>query len=88
MDEIIVVSSVVDKLPPFWKDTKRTLKHKTEDMSLEDLANHLHIEEELHLQDESKDNNNKGNNNKGNKKAKAVCWECNKPSHKKRNCSI
>ena len=33
----------------------------------------------------NKDNNN---NNKSNKKAKVVCWECNKPGHKKRDCSI
>uniref|UniRef100_A0A7C8YYZ5 Zinc finger, CCHC-type n=1 Tax=Opuntia streptacantha TaxID=393608 RepID=A0A7C8YYZ5_OPUST len=55
MDETIIVSSILDKLPPSWKDTKRTLKHKKEDMTLEDLANHLRIEEELHLQVESKE---------------------------------
>ena len=55
MDETIIVSSIVDKLNPSWTDTKRTLRHKEEDMSLEDLANHLRIEEELHLQDESKE---------------------------------
>ena len=75
-------------------------------MSLEDLANHLRIEEELHLQDESKEHVSKihiiedgessqgqkgnkkrpykDNNNNDNKKAKAVCWECKKPGHKKR----
>ena len=31
---------------------------------------------------------NKDNNNKGNKKAKVVCWECNKPGHKRRDCTI
>jgi len=110
MDETIVVSSTVDKLSPSWKDTKRTLKHKKEDMTLEDLANHLRIEEELHLQDESKEHVSKihviedgessqgpkgnkkrpykDNNNKGNKKEKVICWECNKPDHKKRDCNI
>jgi len=53
MDETIIVSSTMDKLPPFWKDTKRILKHKKEEMSLKELANHLRIEEELHVQDES-----------------------------------
>ena len=53
MDERIIVSSIVDKLPPSWKDTKRTLKHKKKEMSLEELANHLRIEEELRVQDES-----------------------------------
>jgi len=49
MDETIIVSSMVDKLPPSRKDTKRTLKHKKEEMSLEKLANHLRIEEELRV---------------------------------------
>ena len=80
-------------------------------MSTEELANHLRIEEELHAQDESKENvpkihviedgessqvpkenkkrpNKYNNNNKGNKKAKVVYWECNKPGHKKRDCTI
>jgi len=79
-------------------------------MSLKDLANHLHIKEELHLQDESeeyvskihaiedgessqgpkgnKKRPYKDNNNKGNKKAKVVYRECNKPGHKKRDCTI
>ena len=52
MDESIIVSSIVDKLPPSWKNTKRTLKHKQEDMSLEDLANHLRIKEELRILDD------------------------------------
>jgi len=52
MDETIIVSSIVDKLPLSWKGTKRTLKHKKEEMSLEELANHLRIEEELRVQDE------------------------------------
>jgi len=111
MEEIIIVSSIVDKLSPSWKDTKRTLKHKKEEMSLEDLANHLRTEEELRVQDESKEHVSKihviedsessqgqkgdekrpykdNNNNKGKKKAKAVCWECNKLGHKKRHCTI
>jgi len=31
---------------------------------------------------------NKYNNKKGNKKTKVVCWKCNKPGHKKRDCTI
>jgi len=55
MDESIIVSYIVDKLPPSWKDTKITLKHKKEDMSLEDLANHLRIKENLRLQEDTKE---------------------------------
>ncbi|CAM8944203.1 unnamed protein product [Rhodiola kirilowii] len=41
MDESISVSSTIDKLPPAWKDFRRTLKHKKEDISLVELANEL-----------------------------------------------
>ncbi|CAM8882814.1 unnamed protein product [Rhodiola kirilowii] len=34
MDESISMSSIIDKLPPAWKDFKHTLKHKEEEMSL------------------------------------------------------
>jgi len=43
MDEFIIVSSIVDKLSPSWKDTKRTLKCKKEEISLEDLVNYHHL---------------------------------------------
>ncbi|CAM8900287.1 unnamed protein product [Rhodiola kirilowii] len=38
MDDPIAVSSVIDKLPPLWKGFKHKLKHKKEEMSLEELA--------------------------------------------------
>ncbi|KAK9085933.1 hypothetical protein Sjap_026344 [Stephania japonica] len=44
MDETIVVFSIIDKLPPSWKEFKRTLKHKKDDISLDELANHLRVE--------------------------------------------
>ena len=28
MDELFVVSSIIDKLPSSWKDVRNTLKHK------------------------------------------------------------
>lgn len=49
MNETIIVSSIVDKLSRSWKDTKRTLKHKKEETSLEELANHPRREEELRV---------------------------------------
>ena len=48
MDETIIVSSIIDKLPTSWKDFKHSLKHKKEDLSFEELANSLRIEEEFH----------------------------------------
>ncbi|CAM8975364.1 unnamed protein product [Rhodiola kirilowii] len=47
MDESISVSSIIDKLPPAWKDFRRSLKHKKEEMSLVELAKELRMEEEL-----------------------------------------
>ena len=58
MDEMIVVSSIIDKLPPSWKDFKRSLKHKKEEISLEALANHLRIEEEYRKQDQNLNSEN------------------------------
>ncbi|GKB22891.1 hypothetical protein Tco_0862292 [Tanacetum coccineum] len=41
MDESISVSSIIDKLPPSWKDYKHTLKHGKDDLSLVQLGSHL-----------------------------------------------
>ncbi|GKB85933.1 zinc finger, CCHC-type containing protein, partial [Tanacetum coccineum] len=39
----ISVSSIIDKLPPSWKDFKHTLKHGKDDLSLVQLGSHLRI---------------------------------------------
>ncbi|MCI11852.1 wall-associated receptor kinase 2-like, partial [Trifolium medium] len=54
MDETIIVSSIIDKLPPSWKDFKKSLKHKKEDISLEQLGTYLRLEEEYRKQDDTK----------------------------------
>nr|GEU98453.1 zinc finger, CCHC-type [Tanacetum cinerariifolium] len=59
MDEAIKVSCIIDKLHPFWKDFKHTLKHKKEELTLVVLGSHLRIEESLRMQDSDK---LKGNN--------------------------
>lgn len=41
MDESIVVLSTIEKLSSFRKDFKKTLKHKKEDLTLEELAQHF-----------------------------------------------
>ncbi|CAM8957351.1 unnamed protein product [Rhodiola kirilowii] len=51
MDEAISVSSIIDKLPPTWKDFRRTLKHKKEEMSLVELAKELRMEEKLRVRE-------------------------------------
>lgn len=57
MDETIIVSSIIHKLSPSGKDFKRSLNHKKEDISFEDLANHLCIEEQYCKQDKNKEQN-------------------------------
>ena len=54
MDESILVSSIIDKLPPQWKDFKHTLKHRKEEISLVQLGSHLRIEEYLRSQETDK----------------------------------
>ncbi|GJZ24676.1 zinc finger, CCHC-type containing protein [Tanacetum coccineum] len=58
MDEAIQVSCIIDKLPPFWKDFRHTLKHKKKELTLVELGSHLRIEESLRVQDSDKPNSN------------------------------
>nr|GEW90608.1 zinc finger, CCHC-type [Tanacetum cinerariifolium] len=53
-DESILVSSIIDKLPPSWKDFNHTLKHGKYDLSLVQLGSHLRIEDSLRAQDSDK----------------------------------
>ncbi|GKD58798.1 hypothetical protein Tco_1296307 [Tanacetum coccineum] len=59
MDESISVSSVIDKLPPFWKDFKHTLKHGKDDLSLVQLGSHLRIKESLRARESDKEKERK-----------------------------
>ncbi|CAM8957958.1 unnamed protein product [Rhodiola kirilowii] len=52
MDDSIAVYSIIDKLPPLWKDFKHKLKHKKEEMSLEELGGELQVEESIRIQEE------------------------------------
>ncbi|VFQ90907.1 unnamed protein product [Cuscuta campestris] len=54
MDESISVSSIIDKLPPSWKECKRELKHNKEEMNLVPLGTHLRIEESIRDQEGKK----------------------------------
>ena len=47
MDEIYIVSSIIDKLPSSWRDVRHTLKHKKEEITLVELAQHLQVEVSL-----------------------------------------
>ncbi|GJS16861.1 hypothetical protein Tco_0411333 [Tanacetum coccineum] len=54
MDESISVSSIIDKLPPSWKDFKHSLKHNKEELSLVQLGIHFCIEESLRAEESRK----------------------------------
>ncbi|KAK3039631.1 hypothetical protein RJ639_027222 [Escallonia herrerae] len=54
LDEFIVVTSIIDKLPPSWKNFKNSLKHRKEDINLDELGTHLRIEEDLRKEEKSK----------------------------------
>ncbi|CAM8962599.1 unnamed protein product [Rhodiola kirilowii] len=47
MDDSISMSGIIDNLPPSWKDFKHTLKHKKEELSLEELDGELCVEESI-----------------------------------------
>ncbi|GJS58187.1 zinc finger, CCHC-type containing protein [Tanacetum coccineum] len=66
MYESIYISSVIDKLPPSWKEFKHTLKHGKDDLSLVQLGSHLRIEESLRAQESDK--------GKGKEVVDAIAW--------------
>ena len=41
MDEVFVVLSIIDKLPYYWRDVKKALKHKREEININQLGIHL-----------------------------------------------
>ncbi|KAK3017740.1 hypothetical protein RJ639_003096 [Escallonia herrerae] len=54
LDEFIVVTSIIDKLLPSWKNFRNSLKHRKEDINLDELGTHLRIEEDLRMEEKSK----------------------------------
>ncbi|GKA68625.1 hypothetical protein Tco_0768542 [Tanacetum coccineum] len=49
-----LVSCIIEKLPPYWKDLKHTLKRLKEELTLVELGSYLRIEESLRVQDNDK----------------------------------
>ena len=46
LSETFQVSTIIEKLPPTWKDFKNHLKHKRKEMNIKDLTIRLRIEED------------------------------------------
>ncbi|GKE14217.1 zinc finger, CCHC-type containing protein, partial [Tanacetum coccineum] len=88
MDESISVSSVIDKLPPSWKDFKHTLKHGKEvagpfvNMTKEGGKNKNNKQNKGKKRSFNENNGGSGSN----KKPKLECWKCGKTGHFKRDC--
>nr|XP_043611936.1 uncharacterized protein LOC122583617 [Erigeron canadensis] len=59
MDESIFFCSVIDKLPPSWKDFKNNLKHKKEDMNMVQLGSCLQIEQSIRDMEKASDGGTK-----------------------------
>ncbi|KAJ9536784.1 hypothetical protein OSB04_un000008 [Centaurea solstitialis] len=59
MDESIQVASIIDKLPSSWKDVKKNLKHRKDDMSLKELGKHLLVEEQYRMENKSNEDASK-----------------------------
>ena len=60
MDEAIIVSAIIEKLPSSWKDMKKSLKHRKEKITLEGLGTCFRVEQEFRSQEENKDHENSG----------------------------
>ena len=46
LPETFQIATIVEKLPPAWRDFKNYLKHKCKELKLEDLIVKLRIEED------------------------------------------
>ena len=46
LSESFQVATIIEKLPPSWKESKNYLKHKRKEMGLKDLIIRLRIEED------------------------------------------
>ncbi|XP_073116162.1 uncharacterized protein [Elaeis guineensis] len=56
--EIFQVSTIIGKLPPSWRDYQKILKHKNKSLSLNQLLQHIQLENEARIRDEV-DNQNR-----------------------------
>ena len=57
MDEVFIVSSIIDMLPPSWRNVRHALKHKREEITLSNLGQHIVFESSIRIQENQKDEN-------------------------------
>ena len=51
MDEVFIVSSIINKLPPSWRDVRHALKHKREEITLSNFGQHIVVESSIRIQE-------------------------------------
>nr|GEY63909.1 zinc finger, CCHC-type [Tanacetum cinerariifolium] len=85
MDESISVSSIIDKLPPSWKDFKHTLKREVGGLSV-NLTKEGGKNKHRKQNKGKKRSNDNNSGSRSNKKPKLECWKCGKTGHFKRDC--
>jgi hypothetical protein len=66
ISESFQVATIIEKLPPTWKDFKNYLKHKRKEMNVEDLIVRLRIEEDNRGSEKKLSNNVVANSAKAN----------------------
>jgi len=55
IDEKLQVGAIIAKLPPTWKEYRKSLKRKANDLTLKGLQRQLRIKEESRLRDKLED---------------------------------
>nr|GEW37437.1 retrotransposon protein, putative, Ty1-copia subclass [Tanacetum cinerariifolium] len=75
--EKLLVGAIITKLPSSWHNYRKKLMHTSEDFTLDQIQEHLRIEEETHIREK---------NLNGALSSKVVCYKCGEKGHIKRYC--
>ena len=57
MDEVFIVSSIINKLSPSWRDVRHALQYKKEEITLSDLRQHIVVESSIRAHESQKNGN-------------------------------